>query len=80
MHIKSTLQESLEEMETHPKFNLVIENRAEGNYDGIPPKGRTAESRIVKWEKRRDLRYYSLSSALSPKKDIFQYFWTSFVQ
>lgn len=39
MHIKLTLQESLEEMETHPKLNLVIEKCAEGNYDGIPPKG-----------------------------------------
>lgn len=54
MHIKLTLQESLEEMETHPKLNLVIEKCAKGNYDGIPPKGRAAESWDCKMgEKKR---------------------------
>lgn len=53
MHIKLTLQESLEEMETHPKLNLVIEKCAEGNYDGIPPKRRAAESWDYKMEEKK---------------------------
>lgn len=47
---------------------------------GFLPRDELLNHKIVKWVKRRDLRYYSLSSALSPKKDIFQDFWTSFVQ